>query len=485
VKSVDATGIGSSTLTVVELQDAAGPSGTGLVYRKPDNSDCIPEIQTGDIGISYALAARVANHNAVVGCGGTGGGSGTVETIVSGTGISVDATDPANPIVTNTAPDQTIILTGAGSVAVTGTYPNFTATGSGITGTGTLGTLPVFTATGTIGNSILRQSAGNLYTSTLYNSTHALQLEGAFTSRNATFTTTETRNAAVDIRDFNITAATGTTHQINGLRIAGNATFNTANQALYGIEMDITSNATTAQVALPLFIKLDAAANTESLFQNRNASGSIGAVWSAGNSGAGTETVWVRSPSGGNSGSKRPGFGSQNYTAGWGHVMEPATYGWLFRLSPAGVNPGGVNGSFFMGANGVHIGNRGSAPPFTYALDFESTGAIRIPRGTDAQDPVGASGIWRFSTTKGAYRGHNGTSFGDVYLSSNTPSNGQIPIFDSTTGMTVWTTVSAAQTPAPSSTADAIGSAGDIRYDDDYIYIKTSAGWKRSALSTF
>jgi parallel beta-helix repeat protein len=72
VKSVDATGIGSSTITVVELQDAAGPSGTGLVYRKPDNSDCIPEIQTGDIGISYALAARIANHNAVNGCGGGG-----------------------------------------------------------------------------------------------------------------------------------------------------------------------------------------------------------------------------------------------------------------------------------------------------------------------------------------------------------------------------------------------------------------------------
>jgi hypothetical protein len=71
VKSVDATGIGSSTLTVVELQDGNAPSGTGLVYRKPDNSDCIPEIQTGDIGISYALAARIANHNAVVGCGGT------------------------------------------------------------------------------------------------------------------------------------------------------------------------------------------------------------------------------------------------------------------------------------------------------------------------------------------------------------------------------------------------------------------------------
>jgi hypothetical protein len=38
---------------------------------------------------------------------------------------------------------------------------------------------------------------------------------------------------------------------------------------------------------------------------------------------------------------------------------------------------------------------------------------------------------------------------------------------------------------APSSTADASGVQGEIRYDDDWVYIKTSAGWKRSGLSTF
>lgn len=37
----------------------------------------------------------------------------------------------------------------------------------------------------------------------------------------------------------------------------------------------------------------------------------------------------------------------------------------------------------------------------------------------------------------------------------------------------------------PSATADATGAIGDIAWDDDYVYVKTSAGWKRSALSTF
>lgn len=37
----------------------------------------------------------------------------------------------------------------------------------------------------------------------------------------------------------------------------------------------------------------------------------------------------------------------------------------------------------------------------------------------------------------------------------------------------------------PSSSADPIGIEGTITTDDNYIYVKTSAGWKRSALSVF
>ena len=51
--------------------------------------------------------------------------SNIVQSIVAGNGITVDNTDPENPIITNTAPDQTVTITGSGSTTVTGTYPNF------------------------------------------------------------------------------------------------------------------------------------------------------------------------------------------------------------------------------------------------------------------------------------------------------------------------------------------------------------------------
>jgi len=37
----------------------------------------------------------------------------------------------------------------------------------------------------------------------------------------------------------------------------------------------------------------------------------------------------------------------------------------------------------------------------------------------------------------------------------------------------------------PSATGNSTGATGDFSWDDDYVYVKTSAGWKRAALSTF
>lgn len=37
----------------------------------------------------------------------------------------------------------------------------------------------------------------------------------------------------------------------------------------------------------------------------------------------------------------------------------------------------------------------------------------------------------------------------------------------------------------PSGSGDVSGEIGDVAWDDDFIYIKTNAGWKRTALSTF
>jgi hypothetical protein len=66
----------------------------------------------------------------------TGGGSGTVESVVAGTGISVDSTDPANPVVANTGAtaaqgakaDTAIQPDDLATVATTGAYSDLTGT---------------------------------------------------------------------------------------------------------------------------------------------------------------------------------------------------------------------------------------------------------------------------------------------------------------------------------------------------------------------
>lgn len=61
-------------------------------------------------------------------------------------------------------------------------------------------------------------------------------------------------------------------------------------------------------------------------------------------------------------------------------------------------------------------------------------------------------------------------------------------ILTSTGSATQWksaASVLAGSTYVPTGTSDPLGSTGDFSYDSNYIYVKTSAGWKRTALSTF
>ena len=86
-------------------------------------------------------------------------GGGTVTSVLAGTGIAVDNSNPSDPVVsntgvlsniagtgisisnatgnstiTNTAPDQTVVITGSGDTTVTGTYPTFNiSSDSGVT----------------------------------------------------------------------------------------------------------------------------------------------------------------------------------------------------------------------------------------------------------------------------------------------------------------------------------------------------------------
>ena len=101
-----------------------------------------------------------------------------VTSAVAGTGISVSGATGA-VTVTNTAPDQTVVLTAGTGISTSGTYPNFTITntspssGGTVTSVGGTGTVNGITLTGTVtssGNLTLGGTLGSIANNQLTNS---------------------------------------------------------------------------------------------------------------------------------------------------------------------------------------------------------------------------------------------------------------------------------------------------------------------------
>jgi len=107
----------------------------GSVWEKIDQSNLVTSVngQTG--------AASVGTVTSVAASAGTG---------ISITGSPITTTGTLN--ITNTAPDQTVALTGAGTTSITGTYPNFTIT-SNDSATGTVTSVAALTL-GTTGTDL-------------------------------------------------------------------------------------------------------------------------------------------------------------------------------------------------------------------------------------------------------------------------------------------------------------------------------------------
>lgn len=101
--------------------------------------------------------------------------------------------------------------------------------------------------------------------------------------------------------------------------------------------------------------------------------------------------------------------------------------------------------------------------------------------------------LWQITTSNGIIQNSAGTYYRVTGLDTGTKT--KLAGFDASndlgeitlgSGVLISSGALAVTTAStPTGTADASGSAGLIRYDDNYIYIKTSAGWKRTALSTF
>lgn len=91
----------------------------GSVWQKVDNTDAVSSVngQTGTVVLTTTNIAEGTNEYFTT--------ARARASVSAGTGISYDS---GTGVITNSAPDQTVSLTGAGTTTVTGTYPNFTIT---------------------------------------------------------------------------------------------------------------------------------------------------------------------------------------------------------------------------------------------------------------------------------------------------------------------------------------------------------------------
>lgn len=102
--------------------------------------------------------------------------------MTASTGISVSQSN-AGATITNTAPDQTVAITGAGGAVVTGTYPNFTITTPSGTVTSVTGTAPIAStggATPAISISQATTSTNGYLSSTDWNTFNNKQPAGSY-----------------------------------------------------------------------------------------------------------------------------------------------------------------------------------------------------------------------------------------------------------------------------------------------------------------
>ena len=180
----------------------------------------------------------------------TGTGTVTSVNLTAGTGISVSGgpiTTFGSINVVNTAPDQVVTLTGAGTATVTGTYPNFT-----IAATGGSGTVSSVSGTGTVSGLSLSGTVTTSGSLTLGGTLAVLPSNFASQTANTVLAAPDGSAGAPTFRSIVGADITGIVAVLNGgtgASIAGTARTNLSAAAL-GANTDITSIALTTGTIL-------------------------------------------------------------------------------------------------------------------------------------------------------------------------------------------------------------------------------------------
>jgi hypothetical protein len=237
----------STNINGANAQIDISPTGTGHVHMKPTGTGAV-EIAPTNVGTMDnmtigATTARAITGTTITATSFVGSGASltnVVNSLAASTGISVSGSTGA-VTVTNTAPDQTVVLTAGTGISTSGTYPNFTITNtspsSGGTVTSVTGTAPVVSSGGNtpaISMAAATTSVNGYLTSTdwtTFNGKQAALVSG-------TNIKTINTNSILGSGDLTISAsAAGSTTQVqynNAGAFAGSANFvyNTSTQRL-------------------------------------------------------------------------------------------------------------------------------------------------------------------------------------------------------------------------------------------------------------
>lgn len=211
----------------------------GSIWQKVDNTETVTSVngQTGAVVLTTTNVAEGTNlyytdtRARASNSAGTGisydSGTGVItnsapdQTVVlnSGTGISTSGTYP-NFTVTNTAPDQTVSIANGTGISATGTYPAFTVTNTGVT-----------SAVAGTGISVSGSTGAVTVTNTAPDQTVALTGAGTtvVTGTYPNFTITSTDSTTGTVTSVAATAGTGIS--VTGSPITTSGTLNITNTA--------------------------------------------------------------------------------------------------------------------------------------------------------------------------------------------------------------------------------------------------------------